>query len=267
MKIIDCFTFYNEIDMLLYRLNVLSQFVDKFILVESTHTHAGNEKKLYYNDNKEVFAEFNDKIIHIIVDDFPFKFPNIDYSKNEQWHNEHYQRNAIKRGLAQLSLEADDIFILSDLDEIPNPTVLEKIKCGVYKLDNVYALEQDMYYYNLNTFMQKWYHAKIINYSYYLTKYLDIESIRSTSYCGVIPSGGWHLSYFGDSTFIKNKIQQFGHQEYNSIAFTDESLIETRMTHGLDLFGRQSNIKKIPIDMNKNLPPKYREFLGKYILF
>ncbi len=39
MKIIDCFTFYNEIDLLIYRLNILNDIVDYFIIVESTHTY------------------------------------------------------------------------------------------------------------------------------------------------------------------------------------------------------------------------------------
>ena len=109
MKIVDCFIFYNELDMLKYRLSILNEHVDYFILVESTHTHVGKEKQLFYNDNKELFKDFHSKIIHIIVDDFPFKFPNIDIAKSEQWKNENFQRNAIVRGLNQLSLLDDDI--------------------------------------------------------------------------------------------------------------------------------------------------------------
>ena len=48
LKIIDCFTFYNELDLLNYRLNILNEVVDYFIIVEATHTHIGNEKKLLY---------------------------------------------------------------------------------------------------------------------------------------------------------------------------------------------------------------------------
>jgi hypothetical protein len=52
MKIIDCFTFYNELDLLNYRLNILNNVVDYFIIVESTHTHVGKEKNLIYEENK-----------------------------------------------------------------------------------------------------------------------------------------------------------------------------------------------------------------------
>ena len=45
--------------------------VDYFILAEGTLTFTGNSKELYYNNNKKLFLKYNDKIIHIIVDDFP----------------------------------------------------------------------------------------------------------------------------------------------------------------------------------------------------
>ena len=44
MKIIDCFTFYNELDMLELRLNELNEVVDYFVLVECVKTHANNDK-------------------------------------------------------------------------------------------------------------------------------------------------------------------------------------------------------------------------------
>ena len=108
MKIIDCFVFYNEMDLLEYRLALLYDTVDFFILVESTHTYIGKEKPLFYNINKPRFAKYSDKIIHIIVSDFPYKYPEIDYKNNklyigfngnkddylengEQWINESFQ--------------------------------------------------------------------------------------------------------------------------------------------------------------------------------
>ena len=57
MKIIDCFIFYNELDMLTYRLNILNDVVDYFVLVESNHTFVGKEKPLFYQDNKHLFEK------------------------------------------------------------------------------------------------------------------------------------------------------------------------------------------------------------------
>ena len=123
LKIVDCFTFYNELELLEYRLNLLYNIVDYFILVEATLTHVGKPKELYYNKNKKLFEKWNDKIIHIIVDDFPFNEQTIDCLKNDQWKNEKFQRNCITRGLKKINT---DFLILSDVDEIPDPTTLAK---------------------------------------------------------------------------------------------------------------------------------------------
>ena len=67
MKIIDCFIFYNELELLNYRLNILYNIVDYFIIVESKYTFTGKEKELIFNENKERFSCFNDKIIYICL--------------------------------------------------------------------------------------------------------------------------------------------------------------------------------------------------------
>ena len=123
MKIIDCFIFYNELDLLYYRLSLLNDIVDYFIIVESTHTFTGIPKQLFYNENKEMYKEFNEKIIHIILEDFPFKVPNINIFTNQPWQNEYYQRNSIKKGIDVIldKLNDNDIILSSDLDEIPDP--------------------------------------------------------------------------------------------------------------------------------------------------
>ena len=48
MKIIDCFSFYNELDLLTYRLNLLNDYVDYFVIVEARQTHAGKDKILFF---------------------------------------------------------------------------------------------------------------------------------------------------------------------------------------------------------------------------
>ena len=136
MKIIDCFIFYNELDLLTYRFNLLNDIVDYFIIVESTHTFIGKEKKLVFNENKHLFENFSDKIIHIIVDDLPYKHPNINIGNNDVWNNEFFQRNAISRGISYIkNLDQSDVIILADLDEIPDPYTLDKIK--KVKLKNI----------------------------------------------------------------------------------------------------------------------------------
>ena len=260
LKIIDCFIFYNELELLTYRLNILNNVVDYFVIVESTHTFIGKEKKLFFNDNKILFDTFKEKIIHIIVDDFPHKYPHINLNENQQWMNEYFQRNSISRGLDKIHILDTDLLIISDLDEIPDPRTLVDIRQGnIVVIIN--SLEMDLYYYNLNTKLDmKWYHCKIISYEKYKEITLLCNEIRMLS-CPVIQNGGWHLSYFGDSTFIANKISNFSHQEYNSEQFTDLLKIEERVHTSRDVYDRIIPIECVKISENKYLPIEYNKYL------
>lgn len=263
MKIIDCFIFYNEIDMLTYRLNLLNNVVDYFVIVESTHTFVGKEKSLFFNENKHLFEKFN-KIIHIIVDDFPYKYPNVNIGNNDVWNNEYFQRNSISRGIQCINdLSNSDVIIISDLDEIPDPHTLNKIKDGSIIVD-INTLEMDFYYYNLNTRIKdKWSLCKIISYKNYNELQLSCNNIRGSNYSKIL-NGGWHLSYFGDKHFIQNKIRNFSHQELNKTTYTDLEKIEERTTKSKDLYDRDITFDKIEIKANNYLPPEYHIYLKKY---
>lgn len=260
MKIIDCFTFYNEMDMLLYRLNTLYDVVDKFILVEATLTHRGNEKPLYFKENKEKFGRFLDKIIHII-DDRLIPNPVVNSTKeyNDVWRNENHQRNSINEGVKLLSLNENDILIISDVDEIPNPNILRTIREKNMKIDYL-SLAQDMYYYNLTTLnYNKWFHAKILSYSYYVNVLNYTPQLcRTVITKQCIENGGWHLSYFGDAVFIQNKLKEFAHQEFNHEKYTDVGEIQKRIQNKEDLFSRQhEKWIHLPVQQNNFLPPNY----------
>ena len=61
--------YFDEDLVLDIRLNTLKDKVDKFIIVEATKNHAGENKKL--NFKFENFSKFRDKINYIVVDDLP----------------------------------------------------------------------------------------------------------------------------------------------------------------------------------------------------
>ena len=265
-RIIDCFIFYNEFDMINYRLNVLNDIVDFFIIVESTHTFSGKEKKIYSDELTELFGKFKDKIVHIIVDDMPFKYPNINFNKNEQWKNEIHQRNCIKRGLDKLNIFDEDFIIIADVDEIPDPRTLQLIKNNTIPC-YINTLEMDFYYYNLNSkHSTPWHSVKIVLYRLFKQNNMTCEDYRGYK-CQIIKNGGWHLSYFGDKYFIKNKIENFSHQEFNNDKFTDLNKIEEKINSFSDLYNRGSElIQKISIAQNTYLPPNYHLYLKDFLL-
>ena len=267
LKIVDCFIFYNEKEILEYRLRILDKVVDFFVIVESVHTHSGKEKPLTSNEMRDLFTEFKDKIIHIVVEDFEFVYPNIDYSKEQQWVNEKFQRSCIKRGLDKLNLQPEDIIIVSDADEIPNPDLLNRIKNGDFLVNEPYSLEMDFYYYNLNSkHNETWSASKIITFGKFISLNISVNELRHLHFLK-ISNGGWHLSYFGDAHFIKNKIENFAHQEYNNDYYTNVNTIQKLMNNFKDVYSRNYvPITKISIKDNLNLPPEYEKYLSKYVL-
>jgi|TARA_B110001452_G_C15205569_1_gene418230 beta-1,4-mannosyl-glycoprotein beta-1,4-N-acetylglucosaminyltransferase len=273
MKIIDSFIFYNELDLLEYRLSILNEYVDYFILVESSYTFTGKPKKLYYQENKDRFDKFNHKIIHINVTNPPFIFPNINYNANNQWRNEYHQRCQIALGINKLIpyLNNEDIIITSDVDEIPNPNILQNIKNNTlqYDMNNLNRLELDMYYYNLNFRVgdgANWHGIKLLNIKTYKSLKISFQQMRLWEHSHSLPiinSGGWHLSYFGDKEFIKNKIMAFSHQEYNNYNYLNDYNLEKALKNGINLIGGL-DLQFIPINENNNLPPKYEIYLKQY---
>ena len=194
--IIDCFTFYNELDLLDYRINILKETVDYFVVIEATRTHVGKPKEMYFP--KEKYSN----VIYVAVE-LPHENPDI--AKDEQWVNEKYQRNCIEWGLKRLQLCSDDIIIISDLDEIPDPRTLKSLKN--YPMNQIYSLEQDLYYCTLRSLViEKWRFAKVMKFSEYFTSGKSPDEIRFMD-CNFIKSGGWHLSYFGSHEHIINKIK------------------------------------------------------------
>lgn len=235
--IVDCFTFFNELDMLEYRLSVIP--ADKFVLVEATKTFSGKDKELFYEKNKARYQKWADKIVHIIVD-----FPET----GDAWARESFQRNAIDRGLKQLQLKESDTILISDVDEIPNPAILSKAYVGLY------ALRQHAYYYNLTCFTtNSWLFPRIMNWGTYMN---SPQQCRTSHVNGIIEDGGWHLSYFGDTEFIKTKLVSFSHTEYSGEQYTNKTHIEDSINNCKDLnCGRP--FTRIPISENKHLPPMH----------
>lgn len=264
--VVDCFTFYNEIQMLNYRLHLLDPVVDYFILSEATHTHSGKEKELFYEKNKDMFKKFHHKIIHLVIDDFPYKYPNIDCAKNEQWVNEKYQRSIMRRGIEKLSLKDTDLIMVSDLDEIPDPRIVAKMKTNIDYNINVYQFMMDLYYYNLHNRMRRdWEKSKIMSYYAYnvLQKQgITLDDIRMNSGWPSL-NGGWHMSYFGDTNFIRNKLIHFSHQEYNKEQYTNETYLQGKLRSGTNLFDN-TRFVYLKLEDNDYLPPLFEHFLDGF---
>jgi len=256
MKIIDCFIFYNELDMLELRLTELNDIVDYFVLVECTKTHSNSDKELYFENNKTRFSKYLDKIVHIIVKD------NIPQSSS--FDREIYQRNCIDEGIKKLNLNSDDIIIITDLDEIPDSKTVLDLKNN-NAVNGIYCLEMDLYYYNMSCkYFEKWIQPKILNYDSYIKYDSKPHVLTHTGLIfPIIKNGGWHFSYFGDIEFIKNKVKNSS--SHNLFDYLENMYDNDRITKQIqncsDFFERpHCSFSYIDVNNNTYLPYKYEEF-------
>ena len=147
MKIIDCVTYFDEPMLLEVRMNILNKFVDIFLVIEARHTHSGKEKKLNFNINN--YPSFKNKIIYLVINEEP---DDIIFDKNLS--SSQKRSNSLKRIDQSYNKAFDylkncspnDIFILSDIDEIPN---LEKLNFENMN-SKLIIFKQMMFYYKFN---------------------------------------------------------------------------------------------------------------------
>ena len=253
-KIYDCFQFYNELDVLDIRFNTLYDYVDKFVLVEARFTHQGNPKPLYFQENKDRYRKFADKIVHIVVEEMvPLDHEYIVSQKdklhfkdgNQHWMRERYQRDMMVSAWTQC--EDNDIIIISDADEIINPKTLQE-----YDISFGYcSLIQRLFYYKLNCeIMVPWDKARIMPYSFIKNKYpSDVRCDLDREVNGSIQNAGWHFSYlYSTAELVSDKIQSFCHAELNTADIIDVKRINTLIQNGQDLYGRDHKMSYKHID-------------------
>ena len=134
MKIVDVFPFFNELDLLEIRLNVLDPYVDLFIISEATKTFSGLDKPLYYENNKKLFKKFHKKIIHNIVEDTtPPELHPFD--------RDIFQKDNIKKVILE-NISDGDAIIWSDIDEVPNPEAIEELD-SYFKDNTIFHFAQE----------------------------------------------------------------------------------------------------------------------------
>jgi beta-1,4-mannosyl-glycoprotein beta-1,4-N-acetylglucosaminyltransferase len=100
-----------------------------FVIIESTMSYHGDAKPLNFLANRERYAPFLNRIVHVIVDEIPggpgpqgWGVPNA------------MQNNLVSVGLAAVQklepLEPTDLVFYCDLDEIPTSFIFNFLRCA-----------------------------------------------------------------------------------------------------------------------------------------
>jgi len=279
--------YFDEEVVLNVRLNTLDKFVDYFVIVESKFTHNGTQRDLKFDYKK--FEKFKNKIIYLVYDEQPKVIEIINDNDLEDiksakyifnaGHRENGQRNYIQKGL--IDADADDIILISDVDEIPN---LLNIDFNLIN-EKIILFRQDMFYYKFNLHLPNliWTgtkacrHKHLINpqwlrnvkdrkYSFYRIdtifskdKYKNIKFINT---------GGWHFTNIKTPIEIEHKLRSYlHHREFDVNPLTvnqiDEIIKNKKAIYNLNVdksvnkFGSGDKLEKfdfnkLPVFVQKN---------------
>ncbi len=249
--IYDCFSYLDEDLLLDLRLNILNDFVDFFVIVEGNKTWQNNSKKLKFDINK--YSKFKNKIKYIKVEDLP--------EGEDPYKRENYQRNSILRGLS--NADNEDIIMISDLDEIPNPKVLTNFK----KEMKYAAFKQKHFYYKFNLQSNNypyWYGTRICikkflkspqwlrDLKFKKRPFWRIDKLRLNN---IIDEGGWHFCNLKKPDLLLYKYQNLcetndpiNFKEKIDKKFLDINEISKRIELGHDIIGRKDNFSKVELD-------------------
>ena len=230
-KIIDCFLFYNELDMLEFRLTELNEHVDYFFILDSDFDFAGNKKDSIFELNKNRFDSWKEKIIRIDCPELTVElFNQINTEKYTQYKNLStdiinkdniifYMMIKLIETLPQLELDFEDIIMFSDIDEIPDFTTLDLI--DDYLLFNSIILRQKRFFWttkyidkDLSFGTSCHQYTKISRNPLVLDHFYKLKSNKKFSNNTFLDSG-WHFSHFEDLGNLHKKLELINNREYS----------------------------------------------------
>ena len=230
MKIYDCFMFSDEKMLLDIRLNVLNDYVDQFVIIESKYKHNGDIKNKNFDINQ--YSKFKNKIKYIYLNEEPEGLISINIENDEDKKNksllhntyvrENYQRDVIAKGI--LDAGPEDFIIVGDIDEIPNLKNLDFEN----KKNHLIIFRQKMFYYKLNLYYKElvWTGTRaclkknlkspqwlrnIKNKKYPIWRIDTLFAKNKYSNIIFINDGGWHFTNMKSPEEIFSKLNSFLH--------------------------------------------------------
>ncbi|WP_158554650.1 hypothetical protein [Methylovirgula sp. 4M-Z18] len=234
-RVFDCFLFNGEYDVLEIRLNELNDAVDTFVLVTADQTFSGLPQQSRFNPRDPRCAPFAAKIRHVWVHDFP--------QTEDAWTREAWQRNAVLRGVPDA--DAHDLIVMSDVDEIPRRSVIERIKAD--NENAIFGFELAFCYFFVDYCNVKGPESAITwaiaatraTLETRLPNDLRYEVRTRKVQAEIIQAAGWHFSYLMDDEAIVRKIKAFSHQELNTPEILNKIDVKAIVKQRRDLFDRE----------------------------
>lgn len=248
MKILDCFTFLDEPDLLELRFLELNDVVDYFIIAEANKTFSGRDKDFNLEHYGDITKPYEDKIIYIKITDMP------PVRNGNAWPCEYHSRQCLIRGLDKVATPGD-LVLLSDVDEIPRAEAVTNVGTNaIFGFDMRFI----RFYLNIEC-TTGWRGTTSIPYS----KQINLQQVRHAKdrYPAVV-DGGWHISSTGEKEKLKTKIRSFSHTEVAHFAEDDNAIEQLMTVYKLHPSHHADEHKMIEID--DNFPKHIEQIYKKY---
>lgn len=241
MKVFDVVCFFQELDLLEFRLKYYDEIVDYHVVIESNLTHSGEPKEYLYEINKERYSKWQNKIIYIQLEQSTegLSFDKVDrYTpSNGSWILENQQRNSAD--FIKFKVNDDDVVMVNDLDEFVSTDILTHIK--QHGLEKPVSVSQLFHYYYMNCqnigHERMWRGTVLVPGSDFKSK--DTQVFRDNrNHYDYIELGGYHFSFLNGIEAIRSKIKSFAHTEFNVPELTSDEHIIKCLEEGNDIFNR-----------------------------
>ncbi|MDA9629790.1 glycosyl transferase family 17 [Candidatus Pelagibacter sp.] len=264
-KILDCITFFDNNYMFDLRYNILSNYVDYFVICESKFDHKGNPKKKNFIEKKN----YDPKKIKYFLIDKPFP------KNTNRWENQAIQRENLLN-LTNFA-DPDDYIFFSDPDEIMRPEYL--INFSLKKKYGIFL--QDCFNYKFNLFnshespwegtrVSKKKNLKSIDFMRQNIKSKNLKynflRIDKEKNIELFNNGGWHFNNILSPSEISLKLKTFAHSEFSHPEFYNIEIIREKINKKIDLFDRGHKYQVV--NLNENFPhfllknkEKFKDFL------
>ena len=269
MKIFDCTTYFDEPLLFELRLNILNNYVDKFIVCEATYTHSGQKKKINFNKNN--YPNFKNRITHVVVENQPNDL--FEINEDNKANNSLFRLNAAKRIEKQRNAiisyfdknNDDDWIIYSDSDEIP-----DLVKTDLKKINKKIVLfKQKVFHYKFNLVLEShdWYGSKACRFKD-LKSISKLRNIKTKKYnwwrldtffkndkfidLRIIDEGGWHFTELKSAQDIYIKHKNDEHHDEFDLTGINTNDIEDMINKKYIVYDHSVDSKNLDKKWNKN---------------
>jgi len=264
--------YYDEELILDLRLNLLNDYVDEFIIVESSYTHSGEHRKPLFDINK--YSKFKNKINYILLEDLPSNLSIINEKDSADSKNSKIILNALKRENSQRdtlyqgikSASAEDLIIISDVDEIPNLEInnFDDVK------NKIILFKQKFFYYkfNLELYNFPWYGSKACKKKNLISPQW-LRNVKDKIYpfwrldtwfsrkkyqnIKIIDKGGWHFSNVKTPADIEKKMKTYLHHREYELNPIGEKKINEIIKEKKPIYNLKTDMRSNKFDLSEKL--------------